>query len=435
MSEFTGLIRDIEISSGTLPLALDRRTPPLFPKLRRLAWVVQANSSIQPFRYFVVTSLEELCVHAESRRDPTQDAHFLSTLFNAMKTIAQQCVWMTSVEILWRKGRLLPAPHSVLDLLPPLAHLQSLFISTNLFVSRRSIYSLARLPALRDLKIQHLEDTNLREIDLGLVHSGFPSLQTFWIDGPSAVVRYFLAPMPPCNVRYCTVTVHDTTLVDVQHNIVERVVGNFRVSLSTLELRFPSGNLRLASQPETVVYGRFSIDLVPLLCQLRTLTEVRLGKLEPRELTDALCGHMASAWPYLRVVHLEGSRSVNNPPPTMVTLHGLRYFAERCPGLEDISVQVNASGNHWAAEASKFAPVQRMARSVCLDLTTSLATYPQAVAVYLRQCFHAFSDVRFIGKFDAEVAGLGARVEAWKALCRLLLRGGALQEALQRLGG
>lgn len=435
MSEFTRLIRDIEISSGTIPFALNRRTPPLFPNLRRLTWVVQINASIQPFRYFVVPSLKELRVNAESNGDSAQDVLFRTTLFNAVHPIAHHCVWMTSVEILW-KGPFLPVPHSVLDLLRPLVHLQSLFISTNLFASRWSLYSLSKLQALRDLKIQHLERTELKGMELvSPEDSGFPALQTFWIDGPSTAVCFFLPLMPPCNVRYCTVTEHDMPSGDVQHKIVETVANQFGPALSALELHFPSGKFRLPPQTGTLFYIRFSVDLLPLLCQLWTLTEVRLGRLEPCELTDALCEQMAAAWPHLRVVQFSSSRPVDNPLPSMVTLHGLRHFAERCPGLEDIMIQVNAVGSHWAAEANKFAPVRRTARSVCLDLTSSLVTYPQTVAVYLKQCFHAFSDVRFMGKGEAETAGLGARVEAWKALCRLLLQGGALQEALQRLGG
>ncbi|OJT08212.1 hypothetical protein TRAPUB_884 [Trametes pubescens] len=392
--------------------------------------MVQADAHIQPFRYFVVPSLKELRVNAESRGEHSQDTLFLDTLLNAVKTIARQCVWMTSVEILWTGGPFVPVPHSVLDLLAPLVHLQSLFIGTNLFVSRQALYTLSTLPSLRHLQIQHLEFTHVDGIDLAALNAGFPTLQTFWIDGPCSVVRYFLAAMPRCSVRHCTLTVHDMAPEDFQRKIVERVVRKFGASLSTLELRFPSGNL--ASQ-HGMIYVRFAVDLLPLLCGLRTLTEVRLGTLEPSELTDALCGHMATAWPYLRVMHFGSSRSVDNPPASMVTLHGLRHFAERCPGLEDIIIQVNASGSHWAAEAKNFALGRRTARSVHLDLTTSLVTTPQAVAAYLRQCFHAFSDLRF-DKKRAEECGQGARVEAWKALCRLLLWGDALKEALRRLG-
>ncbi|KAJ2969659.1 hypothetical protein NUW54_g12910 [Trametes sanguinea] len=83
------------------------------------------------------------------------------------------------------------------------------------------------------------------------------------------------------------------------------------------------------------------------------------------------------------------------PAPPAATLRGLRYFAEHCPALSDISILVNASGEHWAEAAATMPPVHRT-NAVSLDLIYSPVTSPEAVAVYLQRSFRSFERVRFL---------------------------------------
>ncbi|KAI0373591.1 hypothetical protein BV20DRAFT_989452 [Pilatotrama ljubarskyi] len=414
MIHYTRYIRDIEVDSGTVPSSLlADAAPPLFPNLRQLRWVVPSRAAIQPFSALIVPSLTEVRVDVTSDASPAQDADFLATLLDGMGAINRRCALLRTMEISWVNGPLLPPSFSLPKMLSSLLSLRSLSTSTNTIASRQTLPDLSTLPSLRSLHICHLSETHLGDVNLVAANSGFDALQSFSLEGPPLLVHDILECMPRCGVQQCTVALHGNTPERYQRLVVEDIARKFGASLDTLSLSFPSDAYSL----DPGAYTPLSVSVFPTLRTLN-LVDVRLTWLAPGDVSDALCEELAASWPRLRVLHLRPNGVSLHPPPSIATLRGLRHFAERCPDLEEVALQLNASGEHWKDEAERVA-TKRVARPVSLDLTTSLVTHPEGVAVYLKRCFQGPPVVRF-NRVEARMCGLGGRVAAWDRLCALL---------------
>ncbi|OJT08224.1 hypothetical protein TRAPUB_896 [Trametes pubescens] len=420
VAKYTRHVHAIALESGTIPPAwLTKLASPLFANLKRLRWDVPSNTVIQPFSSFVVPSVVAVRVHAAFDAIPSQDPDwdFLTALSNGVGAIARRCTALTDLELIWNGGPLLRT--SIVDMLSPLLSLQTLRISTNLLASRQALFTLSKLPSLRSLEITHFEETLLYGMDLVPASAGFNALEAFSLDGPFPVVHDLLKSLPCCRVRQCILSMTGNTSQRHQRTAVDLLARRFGASLDALLLSF----LGSACRPHIAHTTLSPLFLDTVLPTLRTLdlVDVSLAWLAPRSVSDALCADMAAAWPRLRAIRLGSAEAVMYPPLCMVTLRGLRHFAERCPHLEDVRLQVNAAGDHWAAEArSACVSVERAARAVKLDLATSLVTHPEGVAAYLRACFRTVSELRF-GRNNVQPYVLDGRVAAWDKLCSLLL--------------
>ncbi|KAL1944289.1 hypothetical protein VTO73DRAFT_3474 [Trametes versicolor] len=416
MGEYMRHVRDIRVKSGTIsPSLLTELATPLLPNLRRLDWVVPFKATIQPFWPLIVPSLTTVHVDVSLDSSPLQDAEFLATLLDGLNAIARRCASLTTIEILWIYGSLLPSSAAVLDALSSLLSLKALSASTNVVATREALQKLSKLPSLRSLQICHFDQTNLDGVDFVAASSGFESLQAFSIEGSSSLVQNLLDGMPRCGVRQCTVALQGYARTRLQEIITEGIARKFGPSLDTLSLSLPCDF-------QDIDYQRITRLSATIFHTLRTinLVDVRLAWLEADKISDALCEDLAASWPRLRVLHLTPFESPTNLPSSGTTLRGLRHFAERCPALEETRLQVDATGDHWADEAGSVPAERPRTRAVSLDLITSPVTSPEAVAVYLKACFHRVSELSF-SRVEARMYRCGDRIAAWDRLCALLL--------------
>lgn len=416
MGEYMRHVRDIQVKSGTIsPSLLMELATPLLPSLRRLDWVVPCKATIQPFWPLVVPSLTAVHVDVSSDCSPSLDAEFLATLLDGLNIIARRCASLTTIEILWIYGSLLPSSAAVLDALSCLLSLKALSATTNIIATREALPKLSKLPSLRSLQIRHFDQTNLDGVDFVAASSGFEALQAFSLEGPSSLVHNLLDGMPRCGVRQCTVALQGYARTRHQEIITEGIARKFGPSLDTLSLSLPSDF-------QGIDYQRITLLSVTIFHTLRTinLVDVRLAWLEADKISDALCEDLAASWPRLRVLHLTPFEGLSNLPSSGTTLRGLRHFAERCPALEEMRLQVDATGDHWADEAGSVSAERPRTRAVSLDLITSPVTSPEAVAVYLKACFHRVSDLTF-SRVIARMYRCGDRIAVWDRLCALLL--------------
>ncbi|KAL7280817.1 hypothetical protein ACG7TL_005761 [Trametes sanguinea] len=407
VQRYTDEVRAITLESGALPEALlVSRGTPVFPCLQRLHWVDRFQASIQPFVGLIVPTITDLRVHVESQAwtpDHAKDAAMIAAMLDGLRAASQHCLSLVSLELHWNDGRVpLPPPTELFQILPQMRSLRSLSVSAYMMAFGPALRVVSQLPSLRVLGISQFGGSHdsLDALGLDRVSSGFSLLEELSLAGSFSLVNEVLRCMPRCAVRRCTVTLRGWPSEDQQQTIVESVVRKFRAticafSFTTGVLMFPN---KTTVQMLTVCPGPpFPIRAFDALRTL-DLTDVRIGLLDPLHLTDEHCRDLALAWPHLRSLYLEPLQEVwyRRPAPPKVTLRGLRYFAEHCPALSDVMMQLDASGEHWAEAATAMPPLRRT-NAVSLDLTTSPVTSPEAVAVYLKRAFCSVKRVRFWG--------------------------------------
>ncbi|KAL7280818.1 hypothetical protein ACG7TL_005762 [Trametes sanguinea] len=427
VQRYTDEVRAITLESGALPQALlVRRDTPVFPRLQRLHWVDSFQASIQPFVGLIVPTIIDLCVHVESRSwtpDDAKDAAMIAAMLDGLRVASQHCLSLASLELHWNDGCVpLPAPTELFQILPQMRSLRSLSVSAHMMAFGPALRILSELPSLRVLGISQFGSSHelLDALILDRVSSGFSLLEELSLAGSSPLVKEFLRCMPRCAVRRCTVTLREWPSEDNQQAIVESIARKFRVtihafSFTTRVLMFPNKtSVRMLTVSPDPPFPITACDLLRTL----DLTEVRVRLLDPLHLTDEHCRDLALAWPRLRSLYFEPLQELwyrPSAPPT-ATLRGLRYFAEYCPALSDVMMQLDASGEHWAEAATAMPPLRRT-NAVSLDLTTSPVTSPEAVAVYLKRTFCSFERVQFRSWMNSRDGMSAAR----ERLCGLLL--------------
>ncbi|OSD03039.1 hypothetical protein PYCCODRAFT_1434914 [Trametes coccinea BRFM310] len=405
VQRYTDEVRAITLESGALPEALlVSRGTPVFPCLQRLHWVDRFQASIQPFVGLIVPTITDLRVHVESQAwtpDHAKDAAMIAAMLDGLRAASQHCLSLVSLELHWNDGRVpLPPPTELFQILPQMRSLRSLSVSAYMMAFGPALRVVSQLPSLRVLGISQFGGSHdsLDALGLDRVSSGFSLLEELSLAGSFSLVNEVLRCMPRCAVRRCTVTLRGWPSEDQQQTIVESVARKFRATIRAFS--FTTGVLMFPNKTTVQMLTASPGPPFPIRAfdALRTLdlTDVCIGLMDPFHLTDEHCRDLALAWPHLRSLYLEPLQEVwyRRPAPPKVTLRGLRYFAEHCPALSDVMMQLDASGEHWAEAATAMPPLRRT-YAVSLDLTTSHVTSPEAVAVYLKRAFCSFERVRF----------------------------------------
>ncbi|KAH9852107.1 hypothetical protein C2E23DRAFT_205056 [Lenzites betulinus] len=422
--EYAKLVRSIHLRRHTdtiMPPILADCQQPLLPNLRRLFW--EAEVDVQPLTLFIAPSLISLdlsivdCPHAKHQE-------VLETLLDALDTAARTCPLLTSIRLLWRgTPAVVPAAYSILPALAHIVTVKTLSASLATVDSPRMIPILSKLPSLHFLYIFDSHDSLSDTPSLQPVESssepGFHALQRLSLRGCANMVLNFLNSMPQCNVQQCTISLQGEVSGADQTAVAARIAEKFRASLDTVALFQFGTSRRVSGEP---VYA-LKADL-PFTLRSLDLVDVRLANFDAGEITDTLFQDIAGWWPRLRVLHLEVSSPSSGfePPPPMpaATLRGVRYLAERCPHLNELSIQVDAMDEHWADEARLFSTI-RVAHTMSLNLNFSPVTCPTAVAEYLKRCFHTFSKVSFDWRMTFVWGETRDTTRAWHKLCEILL--------------
>ncbi|KAI0077417.1 hypothetical protein K474DRAFT_1674831 [Panus rudis PR-1116 ss-1] len=417
MREYANYVRSIVLDSGTIPLPLlNNLDPPLFPHLRRLEWIVPPRTRVHSFKPFIVPSLAEVCVNitSETDRQPDPEAELVTrSILDALNTITCRCAYMSTLELVWVSGPFGSASSSILGALSLLPSLRNVSISFNLIASPSALRILSKLPSLTSLEIRELSDLYPGGIALESIDDGFGALECMSLEGPYSLVHQILDSMPACSVERCAITLEGNTGEDRQKILAQSIARKCGQTVHTLSLSFPGEIYRFDPGIPTL-----SVGILPTLRTMH-LVNLHLEWVDSRYLTDQHCRDMSISWPRLRVFRVRPIAVVRNPPPEMVTLSGLRHFAENCPDLSEMLLQVNAAGEHWAREADLL-PTARAYSLTTLNLTTSLVTSPEAVAIYLRRCFPSLMDLQF-NKVEACMFGYSSRTIAWDQLRTLMV--------------
>ncbi|KAI8996377.1 hypothetical protein BD414DRAFT_198703 [Trametes punicea] len=418
LQAYASHVRAIEIDSGTIPTPLiPGPNAPVFDNLRRLHWVVPHKAQIQAFAGFIVPTLTELRVDITSDPSAAGDCwnvEVAASLLDALDVVIRRCTSLTALELIWVDGPFLPAASAIAESLSSLRSLRTVSVTANILASPKALYALSQLPYLRHFEVSHFADVYPERLGLAAVNNGFDALQTLSLAGPHPLIHELLDHMPTCTAHHCAVSLRERSTKRLQERVVEDIARRLGASLDSLSLSFPSD----VYISDLQTFLPLSVDLFSTL-RMFNLVDVRLAWVDAHKVTDELCRDLARSWPCLRVLHLRPVAMVQAPPASMATLRGLRHFAESCLNLSDIVIQVNASGEHWAAEAQTIS-TRRLSKTLSLDLTTSLVTSPESVAVYLRRCFQSFLSVRF-SRTEARICGQGARISAWDQLCGILM--------------
>ncbi|KAG9007826.1 hypothetical protein FRB95_011997 [Tulasnella sp. JGI-2019a] len=171
----------------------------------------------------------------------------------------------------------------------------------------------------------------------------FKALQTLQItcDIKSIVDYLTFFDVPPSLLH---LQLHITLPTDEDLVKVTRIVSSTASHLRTFGI---SDDRLWVSHFPTIHRIGFMNGLSPLLA-LGDLEEVIVNLDCVLDLNDADLTMMASAWPKLRLLYVapwkeEGASQPSNGKAAWPTLQGVKALAERCPGLEELKLKVDAS--------------------------------------------------------------------------------------------
>ena len=381
--------------------------------LRCLEWDFPGllKPKLQPIVPFMAPSLAELRIDVASESTLPENAKLVEYLLDALKTIESHRLTLTSFELIMIGPSILSAEPALLNTIGASRYLEKISLSTNTIQSPGALQILSQLPHLSKLRIVDGHGHARKRVSCEALSSGFRALNTLELNLPYQFADSILRIMPSCSLRRCAITITTHCPHSVQEALINSIVRNFSRYLEVLYLFF-----REDAFDDYRSYVPVSTKLLPVLRSLDPV-EVHIRWIAAEEVTDTLCRDLARSWPRLRVLHLSPKDAVLSPPETMATLHALRHFSENCPELAEITIQLNAAGDHWA-EAALEMQHKRLSEPISLDLTTSLVTSPPAVAAYLQRCFSSFRGLQFTDS-DASFIGENSRTIAWRELCDL----------------
>ncbi|KAA1477047.1 hypothetical protein DENSPDRAFT_844209 [Dentipellis sp. KUC8613] len=247
--------------------------------------------------------------------------------------------------------------------------LSVLSIDLRFVICPNTVQVLSGMPHLRSLYFSSLSEDPPPSRAFTAARAGFDKLTCLTLAMSRGLTEMVLEALPPCGVTYVRMSTGP-------HGGVRHLARLFGPTLASLELACDVPAADAAEQMRAGVVAHLH------LCGL---TKVILGFPHAHAVTDSLCGEMAAAWPRLQSLKLRRFPRMVDDGWTagMATLEGLVPFAQRCPELRELAINIDASGSHWGAVA--VGPTR--SRLCTLDLAQSTVTAPEAVAEFVLRVF------------------------------------------------
>ncbi|KAI0755346.1 hypothetical protein C8Q80DRAFT_1144527 [Daedaleopsis nitida] len=454
--KYTSCIKGLILMSGKVPESLlDPSLHVMFPRLQELHWNVFFNPFVQPFSQFVVPGLKTLnididlpiAIDTPSETDEESGAVdeevltelkalpdvLAGTVMDALCAAkARSSTTLTDLRLYWANIPLASPAEGIINVIQSLTRLESLYLDVRVLAcSRDALCIFSTLPVLKTLEIVNPGQLPVKPLHLNPVHDGFAVLDKLTLELPALHALYIFLRLSQCalSLGSCRVILIGEASHEVQLAIAESVMGKFRRATPHAILFDFSNYDEFKTTHRRSVISPISPVVFPYLCAM-SLVDVRLRKVAPGTVTDALCALLAKAWPRLRKLYLHpdfyadfAAGNSNGARGSLLTLRGLRSFAEGCPDLSNVIIMLDAAGEHWADEAQSLRQLTSP-RPVKLRLGMSPVTSATAVAVYLSRCFSSIKRLQF-GENDGPPARreMPFQQAEWKCLRALLLHG------------
>ncbi|KAJ7479430.1 hypothetical protein B0H11DRAFT_1275912 [Mycena galericulata] len=345
----------------------------LFPNVQSVEWNSSHPTSFSHFRLFVGPRLTALSL------GESQSIGHLSCL----PVLAAECPLLRHLSITCSRN-LSGRCQSVSFLVNALNHLRTLYVPC---LDGAALKHLARLPHFNTLVLsdqsllgpsltvqaqseqssEALDDLDMTVTDLGavsdvLVPLGHPTLSSLAIQFPI------------------------NTLASVITGCYEVVAaGCDEGSLSSLFIRFERPSSDDTPDSSDIVLDPIPGRKLSPLFVFGGLTAVDLSGPGGFDLDDAGAANMARAWPRIESLTLRASPSMH--VPSRVTLRALLSFAQFCPDLSSLQLQLDATVvPKWAAQKSEEKRPRQRSLAI-LKVMDSPVAFPFPVATFLSSLF------------------------------------------------
>ncbi|KAL4249424.1 hypothetical protein ABKN59_007991 [Abortiporus biennis] len=261
--------------------------------------------------------------------------------------------------------------------------------------------ALAELPRLQDLRCS-IDFVGHRAASVPPNDNAFPSLKTLELKGNSLGCSSLLSCFDLPRLMSLELNLLSDFKESGTPSFFNAIMSRFSTEFTTLTLVYC----------EVIEPKRFphitSSTMHQLTCRFPNIVKIYFIGTWCFELVDEDLQHMARSWPQLKFLHL--NPDAKWPLSTKPTLASLECFADNCPHLVTLSMQLDADGSYYnPSSSSKFdgkkqVNGRRLKRLNTLNIgTMSTIKHPLQVAAFLFRHFPQLTQIQ--GKLsDLEAA-------------------------------
>ncbi|KDQ50479.1 hypothetical protein JAAARDRAFT_211652 [Jaapia argillacea MUCL 33604] len=305
------------------------RPGPLLPNLRQLSWddVTQSRHQITELGHILLSfpthSLREVTVAATYvEQDDTAHRGLLKMADLAQRDFLPRLASNAPmVRCLTLSGYM---PNLLLETLPEFSSLTDLTMSDldGVLIDGKTFRALSCLAALSTLSV------DLRGVaaEALLGWTGFPSLQSFTLDGTSVdIAAAVISTISSTLFNNVCIKGSPRATVEESRHLFTRL-RNFKHTLATVSLTFDE-----LTSPSNRRYPL--TDIIESLLDLHRMLHLQIISHQPNAVlvTDDCMDKMAVAWPGIKTLDLLFGYSQPG-----ITVRGLTAFAQKCPSLCDL---------------------------------------------------------------------------------------------------
>ncbi|KAJ7461130.1 hypothetical protein FB451DRAFT_1371392 [Mycena latifolia] len=349
----------------------------IFPRLRKLDWAPVTEETSHYVGLFLGPGITDLAIDILTIPD-----------LSIFSTIADKCPLLTIVAIGTSFIPSVAAIPSVSKFVCALRHLESLVVAD---LNQAALAHIAGLPALRYLWLMSF-NYRIPPVPPPPGSPHFPALTTLEcekMENAPALLEYLKPPLE--NFTLITRRRRVPLTKDTTRKFYSALASHCsHVSLQTITVQrgYYSEPVHASQLEEYTVGGDI---LRPLFC-FRNLVSVWLDHATDVDLDDAVVKDMARAWP--RIARLALPTAPDHRVRSRVTLEGIYAFAKRCPCLEELRIEfdatvvpktkVNGRKRFRASQGSLFE----------LDVASSAIGKARPVAKFLSAIFPSLDIIR-----------------------------------------
>ncbi|KAJ7618469.1 hypothetical protein FB45DRAFT_840258 [Roridomyces roridus] len=357
----------------------------LFPRLRSLSWTSICEEDFIHIRVLLTPGLSSIAVTYEPS---AINCSILSTLTRTCPRLVEVDVRIPAESLSGCIGIDEPSLTSNSQFVQSLSHVKSLSMPT---VSRAAIFHIGRLPDLAFLRIRNMfgyELPYLREDDHEprTFFRDLRALHLPWLDIETAIQLIQMGSQ--FQLETLEFGWNDPLSRDEMEELYNLLAKSCSHT-SLVDLIFDGFVRSTAPNPDNAINDR----LLQILFCFHNLTRFSFTSPEPFDLCDTTLTDAARAWPRLETFEL-ALLSYSPHRPSKLTMQSLYAFAQHCPGLRFLHIQVDATNPCtmiWHPRASP--PPQLTLTELCIAHSDIC---PSAVNAIAGVIFTVFPNLRTI---------------------------------------